>query len=139
MGDQWRNNSRQSMGMSLSIPIFNRMSTIAGVQRSRLSIQQNQYALEQARLDLQQKVEKAYADATSSYKSYIAAQKAAYSSVEALRYATNKFEIGKLSVYDFETAKNQLLKSQTDVLRTKFDYIFKTFLLEFYRTQKIEI
>ena len=139
ISDQWKNNSRQSFGMSLSIPIFNRMSTITGVQRSKLSIMQSEFALAQARLDLQQKVEKAYADATSSYKSFIAAQKAAYSSVEALRYATNKFEIGKLSVYDYETAKTQLLKSQTDVLRTKFDYIFKTFLLEFYKTQKIEI
>ena len=46
--------------------------------------------------------------------------------------------MGNLNVFDYETAKNLLLKSESDMLRTKYDYIFKTKLLEFYNTGKIE-
>ncbi|PWM11097.1 MAG: hypothetical protein DBY00_03890 [Flavobacteriales bacterium] len=138
IGDQWNNNARQSLGLSLSIPLFNKMSTFSAVRRSKINFEISKLNLQQAELDLQQKVEKAYADATSSYKSYLASVKAAESSREALRYATKKFEVGNLNVFDYETAKNLLLKSESDMLRTKYDYIFKTKLLEFYNTGKIE-
>lgn len=114
------------------------MSTFSAVRRSKINFEISKLNLQQAELDLQQKVEKAYADATSSYKSYLASVKAAESSREALRYATKKFEVGNLNVFDYETAKNLLLKSESDMLRTKYDYIFKTKLLEFYNTGKIE-
>lgn len=137
IGDQWDNNSRHSLGVSLSIPIFNRLSTYSSVSRSKINLEIARLNLQQAQLDLQQNVEKAYSDAVSSYKSYQASQKAVDSSREALRYATEKFEVGKISAFDYETAKNLLLKSQGDMLRTKYDYIFKIKLLDFYRTQKI--
>src|SRR5699024_3666766 len=105
--------------------------------RSKINLEIARLNLQQAQLDLQQNVEKAYSDAVSSYKSYQASQKAVDSSREALRYATEKFEVGKISAFDYETAKNLLLKSQGDMLRTKYDYIFKIKLLDFYRTQKI--
>lgn len=139
IGDQWRNNSRHYFQVGLSIPIFNRMSTITSVQHGKINLMMAEYTLNEASLALQQKIEQAYADATSSLQSYRAAEKAAAASAEALRYATAKFEQSKLSAYEYETAKNQLLRSQTDVLRAKYDYIFKTFLLEYYHSQKIKI
>lgn len=137
IGDQWDNNSRHSLGVGLSIPIFNRLSTHTSVSRSKINLEISRLNLAQARLDLQQNVEKAYSDASSSYKSYLASVKATESSREALRYATEKFEVGKISSFDYETAKNMLMKSQGDLLRAKFDYIFKVKLLEFYQSQKI--
>lgn len=97
IGDQWDNNSRHSLGVSLSIPIFNRLSTYSSVSRSKINLEIARLNLQQAQLDLQQNVEKAYSDAVSSYKSYQASQKAVDSSREALRYATEKFEVGKIS------------------------------------------
>lgn len=135
--DQWKNNSHQYFQVSLSIPIFNRLSTVNNLRRSRLNLQEAQYALTEAQQSLQQKISQAYADASSSLQSFRAAEKAAKASQEALRYATAKFEQSKLSAYEYETAKNQLMRSQTDVLRTKYDYIFKTFLLDYYRSQNI--
>lgn len=137
VGDQWNNNSRHSLGVGLSIPIFNRLSTYSSVSRSKINLEIAQLNLAQAQLDLQQNVEKAYSDASSSYKSYLASVKATESSREALRYATEKFEVGKINSFDYETAKNMLMKSQGDLLRAKFDYIFKVKLLEFYQTQEI--
>lgn len=137
IGDQWDNNSRHSLGVGLSIPIFNRLSTYSSVSRSKINLEIARLNLAQAQLDLQQNVEKAYSDASSSYKSYLASVKATESSREALRYATEKFEVGKINSFDYETAKNMLMKSQGDLLRAKFDYIFKVKLLEFYQTQKI--
>lgn len=137
VGDQWDNNSRHSLGVSLSIPIFNRLSTYNAVSRSKINLELSRLSLQQARMDLQQNVEKAYSDASSSYKSYLASLKATESSREALRYATEKFEVGKINTFDYETAKNLLLKSQGDLLRAKYDYLFKIKLLEFYQTQHI--
>lgn len=137
VGDQWNNNSRHSLGVGLSIPIFNRLSTYSSVSRSKINLEIARLNLAQAQLDLQQNVEKAYSDASSSYKSYLASVKATESSREALRYATEKFEVGKINSFDYETAKNMLMKSQGDLLRAKFDYIFKVKLLEFYQTQEI--
>ena len=137
VGEQWDNNSRHSIGVSLSIPIFNRLSTYNAVSRSKINLEVARLNLQQAQLELQQSVEKAYSDAVSSYKSYLAAVKAVESSREALRYATEKFEVGKISSFDYETAKNLLLKSQGDMLSAKYDYLFKVKLLEFYQTQKI--
>ena len=137
VGDQWDNNSRHSLGINLSIPIFNRLSTYSAVSRSKINLESSRLALQQAQLELQQNVEKAYSDASSSYKSYLASLKATESSREALRYATEKFEVGKINAFDYETAKNLLLKSQGDLLRAKYDYLFKIKLLEFYQTQQI--
>ena len=123
--------------MSLSIPIFNRLSTYNAVSRSKINLEVARLNLQQAQLELQQSVEKAYSDAVSSYKSYLAAVKAVESSREALRYATEKFEVEAISSFDYETAKNLLLKSQGDMLSAKYDYLFKVKLLEFYQTQEI--
>ena len=75
----------------------------------------------------------AYADAAAALKKYAASQKAVKSMEESFRYTEQKFDVGLVTSVDYNASKNQLLKAQSDLAQSKYEYIFKTKVLDFYR------
>ena len=130
--DQFSNNKGQSFGVQLSIPIFNGFAVRNNVDRSKVSLERSKIAVEQQDLDLQRNVFTSFADAKGALNAYESAIIAVEARQGAYDYAKEKYDVGLMNSFDFNQAQTLLTNAQSDVLRTKYDYIFKIKILEFY-------
>ncbi len=130
--DQFSNNKGQSFGVQLSIPIFNGFAVRNNVDRSKVSLERSKIAVEQQDLDLQRNVFTGFADAKGALNAYESAIVAVEARQGAYDYAKEKYDVGLMNSFDFNQAQTLLTNAQSDVLRTKYDYIFKIKILEFY-------
>lgn len=129
---QISDNKRHNFGLQLSIPILNGFSASNNVARSRVNLERAQLQLEQANLDLETTVYQAFNDAQGAMKAYEAAQKTVAARQEAYNYSQERYNVGLLNAFDFSQSQNQLEVAQSEVIRAKYDYIFKLKVLEFY-------
>ncbi len=130
--DQFSDNKGQSFGAQVSIPIFNGFSTKNNVERSKVNIERKKIAVEQEDLTLQRNVYTAYTDAKGALKAYESAVAAVESRQGSYDYAKEKYAVGLINSFDFFQSQSLLTNAQSEVLRTKYDYIFKIKILEFY-------
>lgn len=131
--DQLNDNINYGIGLQLSIPIFNGWQVRTNISNSKISIQNSIYSLENSRKQLYKNIQQAYADAGASLKSYYASQKAVLSMEESFRYSEQKFNVGMVTPIEYNQAKSQLLNAQSDLAQAKYEFIFKTKVLDFYR------
>lgn len=130
--DQFFDNKGHSFGFQLSIPILNGLSVRNNVERSKVALERSKLELEQQDLDLERNVHTAYTDVLGALRSYEAAVSASEARTLALEYAKERYEVGLINVFDYNQAQTLSVNAQSDVLRTKYDYLFKVKILEFY-------
>jgi outer membrane protein len=131
-GEQLKNNSRSSLGLTLSIPIFNRFQVRNGITNSELQIEDYKYQLQTARNVLRKDIELVYTNALAALNRYISTQKAVTSMAEAFRYTEEKFNVGMINSVEYNQSKNNLTVAQSDLIQAKYEYIFRTKILDFY-------
>ncbi len=129
---QFSDNKGQSFGFQLSIPVFNGFSTKNNVERSKVNFEKSKNALEQQKLELQRTVYSAFTDAKGALNANASAISSLEARQEAYNYAKEKFAVGLMNSFDYNQAQTLLVNAQSEVLRTKYDYIFKLKILEFY-------
>lgn len=121
-----------AIGLQLNVPILNGFSTRGRVQRSKINLQRTELQLTQAELDLERNVYQAYNDVINAKKSFEAAQKTLDARKLAYDFAKERYEVGLMNSFDFSQSSLTFENAQSEVLRTKYDYIFRTKILEFY-------
>lgn len=121
-----------SYGAQLNIPIFNGWSTRNNVMRSKISLEKAKLQFKQDKLDLENTIQQAYVDVSTFEKAYIAAEKTLEARRLAYEYAKERFDVGLMNAFDFSQAQSRVENAQADVIRTKYDYIFRLKILEFY-------
>ena len=136
---QLGDNLNEFVGFNVSMPIFSQMQVKNNVQNAKIQYEISQLQLEQEKNQLRQTIYQAHADAKASYNSLLAAEKSVKASQESFDYARERYELGAINQFDFENAKNSLAVAQSEMLRTKYDYIFKLKVLEFYLTNQINL
>ncbi|MHC0445935.1 TolC family protein [Flavobacterium sp. 3-218] len=130
--DQFRDNKGQSFGFQLSVPIFNGFSVRNNVERNKVSLEKSKIDLEQKSLDLQRNVYTAFTDAKAALNTFEASTVTLEARQQAYNYAKEKYDVGLMNSFDFTQAQTLLTNAQSDVIRTKYDYMFKIKILEFY-------
>jgi outer membrane protein len=131
-GTQFGQNDGHSYGVSLNIPIFNGSSVRNNIKRRKLNLKRIENQFEQTKLDLENTVNQAYLNTQGAVKFFEAAEKTLKARQEAFQIAQNRFEVGVMNSFDFIQAKQRYQISASDIVRAKFDYIFKLKVLEFY-------
>ena len=131
--DQLKENRNWGLGFTLSVPILNGWQVNKRVSNSKINIESSRYVLDETKKQLYKNIQQAYADASAALKKFAASQKAVTAMEESFRYSEQRFEVGLVTPVDYNTSKNQLLKSQSDLAQAKYEYIFKTKVLDFYR------
>jgi outer membrane protein len=137
--DQLKSNERYGFGVTLSIPIFNRYQARNGVSNSQIQLENNELALQNTKNLLRKDIEQAYTNALAAFKRYVANQKTVVSSQEAFRYTEEKFNVGMINSVEYNQSKNNLLTAKSDLLQAKYEYIFRTKILDFYNGRTIEL
>ena len=130
--DQIKDNENKSIGLYLSVPLFNNLRTSTAVKRAKINIQNADYNLQTAKNNLNKSVNQAYADAKAALNKYNASQKAVEAMQESFKYAEQKFEAGIMNPTDYNDSKNKLTKAQSDLLQSKYEYVFRMKILDFY-------
>ena len=134
-----KNNARSSLGLTLGIPIFNRFQVKNGVANAELQIQDYQYRLQTVSNTLRKEIEQAYTNALAAYNRYASSEKAVESMEEAFRYVEEKFNVGMVNSVDYNLQKNQLTAAQSALLQAKYEFIFRSKILDFYNGIPIEL
>jgi outer membrane protein len=137
--DQFKGNQRYGFGASLNIPIFNRYQAQTGVSNAQIQVENTELQLQSTKNLLRKDIEQAYTNALASFKRYVANQKAVVSSTEAFRYTEEKFNVGMINSVEYNQVKNNLTNAQSDLLQAKYEYIFRTKILDFYNGQPIDL
>ncbi|WP_396635587.1 TolC family protein [Maribacter sp. R77961] len=121
-----------SYGVQLSVPIFNGFSVKNDIKRAKIGVERAKLQFEQDKMDLEATVQQSYVDVTNSYKAYEAAEKTLESRRLAYEYSKERFDVGLMNAFDFSQAQARVDNAEADVVRTKYDYIFRLKILEFY-------
>jgi outer membrane protein len=130
--DQFSTNKGQNFGLSLNIPIFNGFAVRNNVARTKIALEKSQLAKNQQELDIERNVFTAYTDTKAAKESYEAALQIVKARELAMQYAKDRYEIGMMNVFDYNQTQVAFVNAQSEVLRTKYDYIFRIKILEFY-------
>ena len=121
-----------AVGLQLSVPILNGFATRGRVQRAKINQERSEFQLKQAELDLERNVYQAYNDVINAKKSFEAAQKTLEARKQSYDFSKERYEVGLMNSFDFSQSTLAFENAQSEVLRTKYDYIFRTKILEFY-------
>lgn len=132
-------NDGHSFGASLNIPILNGFSAKNNVKRNKVNLKRAKLQLEQDKLDLENTVNQVWNDAKAAIAAHEAAQKTFEAQSLAYDYSKERFDVGLMNAFDFSQAQSRVDNAQADVIRTKYDYIFRVKVLEFYFGIPIEL
>jgi outer membrane protein len=131
-GTQFVDRFQYGAGISLNIPIFNRFQTRNRVAQSLINKDISETRLEIQKLQLKQTIEQAFLDVKSSLKAYEAAKISLEAQKEAFKNAQESFNYGAMTLFDFDLVRTRLVNAEGVMIRSKYDYVFKTKVLQFY-------
>ncbi len=129
---QLSDNRNGALYFGLSIPIFNGYQVSTNVLNAKILNESVNISLKQQKLQLRKNIESAYADAIAAYQTFKARNKSVESYRESFKYTEEKFNVGMVTSTDYNVAKIQLSNAESDLAGSKYDYIFKVKILDFY-------
>lgn len=135
--DQMDQNFNRTVGFSLSVPIFSNFRTKTQVAMQRIAVENA--ALQQgiARNELLRNIQTAWLDARSAYERFMASQKSVEAMRESFGYISQRFEVGMVSPFEYNTSKNQLAAAESDLAQARYECILRLKVLDFYQGKPI--
>lgn len=130
--DQYKDNVNKSIGLTLSIPLYNGLQTYTSVKNAKLNALNAKYTQDLAEQNLYKTIAQAYANARAALNKYVASKASVEASEQSFNYAQQKFNVGAISSFDFNSAKTRLVNAQSSLLQSKYDYLFKLKVLDYY-------
>ncbi|MBQ1674278.1 MAG: TolC family protein, partial [Bacteroidales bacterium] len=137
-GEQLKNNFSQSLGLSLSIPIFQRFSARNGVRTAEINLRGQQIQLENVKKALYKEIQQAYYNAVTAQARYAGSQESAASARQHYELTEEKYKVGKAGVTDYNDARNNWLRAESEHIQARYQCLYQTKLLDFYRGLALE-
>ncbi len=138
VASQFENNLSKYLSLGIQIPIFNRLSVSSDIQRSKISLQQAELNAIEQRNTLRQTIESAYNNALAASKTYSASIRRVEALEETFRSVENQYNLGAANFTDYQLASNNLFQAKSDLIRAKFDFVFKKKLVDFYQGKPLD-
>ncbi len=132
-GKQLKNNFSQYLGLNLSIPIFNRFSVRNSIRSAKIDRENQQLTLDNTKKQLYKEIQTAYYNTVTAQQKLHSSKEALQSSREAFRLMQAKYEVGKATSTEFNEARTSMLKSESDFTQARYEYLYQTALIQFYR------
>ena len=138
-GEQIKQNWNNSLGLTVSIPIFNNRQTKSAIQKAKLQKQTSELSLLDEQKTLYKTIEGLWLDANSAQQRYVAAVEKLKSTQTSYDLIQEQFNLGMKNTVELLTEKNNLLNAQQETLQAKYMAILNTQLLKFYQGEKITL
>lgn len=136
-GTQLNNNLFNSVGLNLSVPIFNGFRARNNIKLAKISVKANEYAVQTVKNDLSKAIELAFINLESAQKRYLTVTEQQTSFTESFRAAEARFALGVGTSVDYLTAKNNLDRASINLISAKYDFVLRSKLLDYYRGEKL--
>lgn len=137
-GSQLKNNFNKYVGFSLNVPLFNRFSTRNRVRSARLEQINLSLRLDDTKKTLYKEIQQAWYNAVAAESTFNSSLSAVDANQESFRLMSEKFDNGKATAVEYNEAKQNLEKALSDNIQAKYDYLFSTKILDFYKGKPIE-
>ncbi|MCL1973649.1 MAG: TolC family protein, partial [Bacteroidetes bacterium] len=139
LSSQISNNQREAISLNISIPIFNRFQTRNQVRSAQLNRNNRALELDNAKINLQKEIQQAYRSALAAQARYYATETACQSSLEAFKYAEERYQLQMISAYEYSEAQTKLFSSRSEQVQAKYDFLFRVKILDFYSGVEIAL
>lgn len=136
-GEQLKNNFSQSLGLNLSVPIFNRFIVRNQVRSAKVDRETQQLELDNTKKRLYKEIQQVYYNTLNAQAKERSSSEAVASSKTAFELTQAKYENGKANITEFNEAKNTWLKSESDYVQARYEHLYQRALLEFYRGKEL--
>ena len=134
---QLGNTFNYGFGINASIPIFNRYANKSNVTRAKIQKEGANLNAQQARLTLRQNIETAYTNLTNSAKRYDSFLVQVSALEESFRAAESRFNAGAIDFVSYSLQKTNLDKAKGNLVAAKYDFIFRTKILDYYQNKPL--
>ncbi|MGB3779853.1 MAG: TolC family protein, partial [Tunicatimonas sp.] len=131
-------NLRRFVQLRLDIPIFNNWRVRSSVANAKISLETARINALSQRNVVRQNIEQAFLDAKSNAKSYSATQRQVASLQEAFKNTEARYQAGAIDAVDYNQAQNDLNGAESDLVRTKYNYVFSLKVLDFYQGKPLD-
>lgn len=135
--DQLKDNLSRVLSLTLTIPILNGFQSRATWQRAVVRQKIAEVDRKEVSNTLRQNVETAYNDAVGASKTYNSSLRQVQARDEAFRMTKQRFEAGATNYVEYQVAENDLFQAKSDLVRAKYDFIFKKKVLDFYQGKSL--
>ena len=136
-GTQLKNNFSQYIGLNLSVPIFNRFQTRNSIRNARIEQENQQLALDNTKKTLYKDIQQVYYNALNAQQKETSSHEAVRSSNDAFTLMQAKYENGKATITEFNEAKNNYLRAESDLVQARYELLYQYALIQFYRGQPL--
>ncbi len=137
--DQISDNFNEQLFLTLSIPIFNGLNNKTTLQKSKITLESNTIEVNEEKYRLLSAIEQANLEYRSAYQKFLSSSKTFDAQKLAYEYAIIQFENNIITQIDFQEKKNQLINAEIEVLKSKYEFIFKEKILDFYQGKAITL
>jgi outer membrane protein len=137
--DQIDQNNNTTLGIYLTIPIFNGFQARTAVNRARLNLLNAEYSLEIEKNRLYKEIQQSYADAMAALKRFRASEKSEAALEESFNYTEQRFNVGMVNSVEYNDAKNKLAQAESEVLQAKYEFVFRKTILDYYLGKPITL
>lgn len=131
-GQQLSDNMGYNLGFSLYVPIFNRFQTKSNVARAEINQNKTELELLDRQVKLRESIEQAYADAKAALDQFISSEKSLVAQQELFKNAQISYNSGIMTSFDYDQVRSRLVNAQSTMINAKYNFIFRTKLLEYY-------
>ena len=138
-GTQLKNNFSQYLGFNLSIPIFNRFQTRNSIRSAKIDRENQLLALDDTKKTLYKEIQQAWYNNIAAAEKLRSSDEARQASADAFRLVQAKYEAGKTTITEFNEAKNNYLKTESDLTQARYEYLYQQALLQFYRGEPLQL
>lgn len=135
--DQIENNVSKGIGMSLSIPIFNGLQARSSVRKAKINLLQTQADEQLTKNNLNKIIYQAVADLKAAESTYESATKTFNAQKEAFSVIEQRYNVGLVNALDYSTSLTKRNKAEIDMIRAKYDLLFKAKVIDYYLGKQI--
>ncbi len=137
--DQYNDNHGHNIGISARYTIFNGKSNRAQINKAKINREIIAQNLEDEKLRLREAIQRAFLDTKSSLKQYESSVSSLKAQEEAFKIAEERYKLGAMNSFDFDLVKSRLFNAKVAVINAKYNFVFKTKVLDFYNNKPIVI
>lgn len=135
--DQLTDNFGQYVGVSLQIPIFNGFTARSGVRKAKISYMQNQTEEQLTKNNLNKVIYQAVADLKAAQSTFESSTKTFNARKEAFSVIEQRYNVGLVNSLDYSTSQTNKNKAEIDMIRARYDLLFKAKVIDYYLGKQI--
>ena len=139
LGEQWKRNLNNSIGLTLSVPIFDNRQNRTNVRKAKLSKQAADLSLQDTEQQLYREIESYWLNARNAQQQYMAAKANVESMQQSYDLVSEQFRLGLKNIVELTTGKNNLLQAEQQMLEAKYTALLNLAMLRFYQGEPISL